>query len=421
MLASDFASRARWFFVLVRTAKPPANLSNNYDAGEQRLIMYYTREQLEKIEDDTLAPYGLRSRHTKGREYPEDEPLYRTAFQRDRDRILHTTAFRRLEYKTQVFIIHEGDYYRTRLTHTLEVAQIGRTVARALGANEDLEEAICLAHDLGHSPFGHSGEVALNRLMKDRGGFDHNKQSLRIVTEIEERYPNFPGLNLTWEVREGIVKHESEYDVADAGGYNADLRGQLEAQIANAADELAYTAHDLDDGLRSGMVTPKMLEGITLWEILAESIGWDRQGFDELVRHRLIRRLIGLEVTDLVETTNQKLRESGVKSAEELQRLPYNVIGYSEDMTRRNRELKDFLYNHLYRHHRVIRMAVKAERIITDLFDGYLSAPEMLPGHVQDWIDARGLERTICDYIAGMTDRFALEEHAKLFDPMTLP
>ncbi|HEX6304130.1 MAG TPA: deoxyguanosinetriphosphate triphosphohydrolase [Anaerolineales bacterium] len=383
--------------------------------------MYYTREQLEKIEDETLAPYGLRSQNSRGREHPEDEPAYRTAFQRDRDRILHTTAFRRLEFKTQVFIIHEGDYYRTRLTHTLEVAQIARTVARALGANEDLEEAICLAHDLGHSPFGHSGEVALNRLMQELGGFDHNKQSLRIVTEIEERYPDFPGLNLTWEVREGIVKHESEYDISDATDYSPDLRGHLEAQIANAADELAYTAHDLDDGLRSGMITPRMLEGITLWEILAESIGWDRQGFDELVRHRLIRRLIGLEVTDLVETTYKKLRDSGVKSVEELQRLPYNVIGYSEDMTRRNRELKDFLYANLYRHHRVIRMAVKAERIIADLFDAYMAEPEVLPRHVQDMIDDRGLERTICDYIAGMTDRFALEEHTKLFEPLTLP
>ncbi|HZD56873.1 MAG TPA: deoxyguanosinetriphosphate triphosphohydrolase [Anaerolineales bacterium] len=389
---------------------------------EERPNMYYTREQLEDLEDKSLAPYGLRSKNSRGRAYPEDEPEYRTAFQRDRDRILHTTAFRRLEYKTQVFIIHEGDYYRTRLTHTLEVAQIARTVARALGANEDLEEAICLAHDLGHAPFGHSGEVALARLMKDHGGFDHNKQSLRIVTEIEERYPNFPGLNLTWEVREGIVKHESEYDVADASEYNPDLRGHLEAQIANAADEMAYTAHDLDDGLRSGMITPQMLDGITLWEILAESIGWhDRQAFDELIRHRLIRRLIGLEVTDLVTATDQRLRESGVRSVEELQSLPYNVIGYSEDMTRRNRQMKDFLYANLYRHHRVVRMAVKAERLITGLFDAYLAAPEILPSHVQGTLEARGLERTICDYIAGMTDRFAVEEHTKLFDPQTLP
>ena len=218
--------------------------------------MIYSREKLEAIEDQSLAPYGIRSKDSKGRVYEESEPGYRTAFQRDRDRILHTTAFRRLEYKTQVFINAEGDYYRTRLTHTLEVAQIGRTIARALGANEDLIEAICLAHDLGHSPFGHSGEAALNRLMKDHGGFDHNKQSLRIVTKLEQRYPDFPGLNLTWEVCEGIVKHETEYDVSDSSAYDPDLRGHLEAQIANAADEIAYTAHDLDDGLRSGMITP---------------------------------------------------------------------------------------------------------------------------------------------------------------------
>lgn len=383
--------------------------------------MFITRQQLESYEDQHLAPYGLRSRDSKGRVYPEEEPAYRTAFQRDRDRILHTTAFRRLEYKTQVFIIHEGDYYRTRLTHTLEVAQIARSIARALGANEDLEEAICLAHDLGHAPFGHSGEIALARLMKDHGGFDHNRQSLRIVTELEKRYPDFPGLNLTWEVREGIVKHESEYDIADASDYNPELRGHLEAQIANAADELAYTAHDLDDGLRSGMITPQKLEGIALWQILVESVGWRGVVLDDLSRHRLIRRLIGLEVTDLVETTSQRLRESGVRSVEELQRLPYNVISFSEDLHRRNRELKDFLYNNLYRHHRVIRMAVKAERIITDLFTAYVSEPEMLPRHVQAWTEGRGLERTVCDYIAGMTDRFALQEHDKLFDPTTLP
>jgi dGTPase len=383
--------------------------------------MYLTRHQLEEFEDRSLAPYGLRSRQTKGRVYPDEEPDYRTAFQRDRDRILHTTAFRRLEYKTQVFIIHEGDYYRTRLTHTLEVAQIARTVARALGGNEDLTEAICLAHDLGHAPFGHSGEVALARLMKEFGGFDHNRQSLRIVTELENRYLEFPGLNLTWEVREGIVKHESEYDTADAMDYNPDLRGHLEAQIANAADELAYTSHDLDDGLRSGMITPSMLNGITLWEIIAGSVGWRGPDLAEVDRHRLIRRLIGLEVSDLVSSTDQRLRESGVRSVDELQRLPYNVIGYSEDMHRRNRQLKDFLYGNLYRHPRVVRMAVKAERIIGDLFQAYRAEPAILPRHVQTWVQERGLERTICDYIAGMTDRYALEEHQKLFDPGELP
>ena len=218
--------------------------------------MFFDRQKLEELEDKALAPYGVRSKDSKGRAYLDDEPEYRTAFQRDRDRIIHTTAFRRLEYKTQVFVTYEGDYFRTRLTHTLEVAQIGRTIARALGANEDLVEAICLAHDLGHSPFGHSGEVSLARLMKDHGGFDHNKQSLRIVTELEQRYPEFPGLNLTWEVREGMVKHESEYDISDARDYDPGLRGNLETQIANVADELAYTTHDLDDGLRSGMITP---------------------------------------------------------------------------------------------------------------------------------------------------------------------
>ena len=379
--------------------------------------MFFTREDLEKFEGNQLAPYACHSKDSQGRVYPEGEPEYRTAFQRDRDRILHTTAFRRLEYKTQVFFNYEGDYYRTRLTHTLEVAQIGRTLARALGANEDLEEAICLAHDLGHSAFGHSGEVALSRLMKDFGGFDHNKQSLRIVTTLERRYPDFPGLNLTWEVREGIVKHESEYDVADASEYNPELRGHLEAQIANVSDELAYTAHDLDDGLRSGMITPRMLDGVTLWEILLESVGVRGKDLDDQVRHRLIRRLIGLEVTDLVHTTHERLRDSHVDSVEELQSLPYNVISFSEDMYRRNRQLKDFLYNNLYRNYRVVRMAEKAERIVRELFNAYRAEPATLPLHVREQVDEFGLERTICDYIAGMTDRFAVDEYSKLFDP----
>jgi dGTPase len=383
--------------------------------------MFYTRKELEAIEDQNLAAYGIRSKNTKGRSFPEDEPEYRTAYQRDRDRILHTTAFRRLEYKTQVFINYEGDYYRTRLTHTLEASQIGRTIARTLGANPDLTEAICLAHDLGHPPFGHNGEATLARLMKDRGGFDHNRQSLRIVTRLEQRYQDFPGLNLTWEVREGIVKHESEYDIADAREYDVELRGHLEAQITNAADELSYTAHDLDDGLRAGMINARMLEGIALWEILVESVGWRGAVLDDLSRHRMIRNLIDMEVSDLIHATDQRLRESGVRSVLELQRLPFNVVSFSEEMHRRNRELKDFLYNHLYRHHRVVRMAVKAERIISDLFRAYAQEPAILPNHVQEWIGERGLERTICDYIAGMTDRFAVEEYQKLFDPVMKP
>jgi dGTPase len=383
--------------------------------------MFYTRKELEAIEDQTLAPYGIRSKDTKGRCYPEEEPEYRTVFQRDRDRVLHTTSFRRLEYKTQVFINYEGDYYRTRLTHTLEVAQIGRTIARALGANPELTEAICLAHDLGHPPFGHNGETTLARLMKDHGGFDHNRQSIRIVAKLEQRYHDFPGLNLTWEVREGIVKHESEYDIADAREYDADLRGHLEAQITNAADELAYTAHDLDDGLRSGMISAPMLEGITLWEILVESIGWHRHVLDDLSRNRMIRNLIDMEVSDLVYTTDKQLRDSGVRSVNELQKLAYNVVCFSEEMSQRNRQLKDFLYAKLYRHHRVVRMAVKAERIISDLFHAYLHEPAILPDHIQVLTDERGLERTVCDYIAGMTDRFAVEEYQKLFDPVRKP
>jgi dGTPase len=383
--------------------------------------MYFTRQQLEEVEDKSLAPYGARSRDSKGRAYLDNEPQYRTTFQRDRDRILHTTAFRRLEYKTQVFINYEGDYFRTRLTHTLEVAQIGRTLARALGGNEDLVEAICLAHDLGHSPFGHSGEVALSRLMREYGGFDHNRQSLRIVTELEQRYPEFPGLNLSWEVREGMVKHESEYDISDARDFNPDLRGNLETQIANVADELAYTTHDLDDGLRSGMITPQMLDGIALWEILRETYKWQGPYLDEITRHRMIRQLVGLMVTDMVEATDKRLTQSQVKSALDIQKLKHNVIGYSEDMQRRNRELKDFLYKKLYRHYRVVRMSVKAERIISDLFRGYCSEPLMLPESAQNFIEKRGLERTVCDYIAGMTDRYAIEEHQKLFNPLEKP
>ena len=383
--------------------------------------MYFTRQQLEEIEDKSLAPYGMRSRDSKGRAYLDNEPEYRTAFQRDRDRILHTTGFRRLEYKTQVFINYEGDYFRTRLTHTLEVAQIGRTLARALGGNEDLVEAICLAHDLGHSPFGHSGEVALARLMKDFGGFDHNRQSLRIVTELEQRFPEFPGLNLTWEVREGMVKHESEYDLSDARDFSPDLRGNLETQIANVADELAYTTHDLDDGLRSAMITPQMLDGIALWEILRETYKWRGPNLDEIERHRMIRQLVGIMVTDMIESTDKRLQESRAKSALDLQRLKHNVIGYSEEMQRRNRELKDFLYKKLYRHYRVARMQVKAERLIADIFNAYRVEPMMLPDTTQTNIDKRGLERTICDYIAGMTDRYAIEEHQRLFNPLEKP
>lgn len=384
--------------------------------------MIYTRQQLEEFEVQQIAPYGICSKNSKGRKFPEEEADFRTRFQRDRERILHTTAFRRLEYKTQVFINQEGDYYRTRLTHSLEVAQIGRSLARTLGANEDLVETICLAHDLGHPPFGHSGEAALSRLMTEHGGFNHNTQSVRIVTELERRYPDFPGLNLTWETIEGMVKHETDYDISEATDYDPDLRGHLEAQIANAADELAYTAHDLDDGLRSGMITPNQLDGIAIWEIVNESIGSRKsENLDDLTRHQIIRRLIGFETNDLIQSIDRYLRKSGVKSSLELQKLPYNVVGFSEDMYRRNRELKDFLFNNLYRHYRVVRMATKAERVILELFTAYQNAPSVMPPAYQALIPSRGLERVICDYVAGMTDRFAIDEHSRMFDPNMLP
>jgi dGTPase len=383
--------------------------------------MILQRQDLENHEDQFLAPYAIRSKDSKGRRFLEPEPTHRTAFQRDRDRIIHTTAFRRLEYKTQVFINHEGDYYRTRLTHTLEVAQIGRSIARGLGANEDLTETICLAHDIGHPPFGHSGERVINQLMLDYGGFEHNKQTFRIVTYLEKRYAEFSGLNLTWEVLEGIVKHESEYDLSDAKDYNPDLRGHLEAQICNVADELAYTAHDLDDGLRSGMIHTGMLEGIELWEILSNPYRWSGTQMDDLTRHQINRELIGYLVSDVLNATEKKIQESSVKSVDELQRLTYNVLCFSDQTQLRIRTLKDFLFKNLYRHYRVQRMAVKAENLLSDIFHAYQNEPTILPQHIQSLIPEQGLERTICDYIAGMTDRFAIEEYQKLFDPKSLP
>lgn len=380
--------------------------------------MLHTRDLLEQLEDQTLAPYGFRSRDSRGREFVQDEPLYRTCFQRDRDRILHTTPFRRLEYKTQVFVNYEGDYYRTRLTHTLEVAQIGRTMARALGANEDLVEAVCLAHDLGHPPFGHSGEVMLNRLMADYGGFDHNKQSLRIVEKLEYRYLEFQGLNLTWEVREGIVKHETEYDVADANRYDPEKRGTLEAQLANPADELAYTAHDLDDGLRSGLIQPEDLCGVAWWEMLKQSLVWDGEGFNRLWRHRLVRRLLGLLVTDVIEETGRRVGAARVGSPSDVRAQSQNLVALSPEVLTMTRELKRFLYENLYLHPRVIRMQTKAERILTALFEAYIAEPRQLPHEEQAKLTERSLRRVVCDYIAGMTDRYATQEYAKMFDPL---
>jgi dGTPase len=257
--------------------------------------------------------------------------------------------------------------------------------------------------------------------MEDEGGFDHNKQSLRIVTKLENRFEEFPGLNLTWETREGIVKHETEYDVSDADEYDPQLRGHLEAQIANAADELAYSAHDLDDGLRSGLLSTDWLQDLGIWKTLVESVGWKGDRLSELTRKKLIRRMIGMEVRDLIESTDQEIMNSGVNSVVELQKLDHNVIHFSDEMSQMNRELKDFLFNRLYKHHRVIRMQVKAEGIICDLFEAYQKKPLMLPNHIYQGIESKGLKRAICDYIAGMTDRFAIDEHQKLFDPTRKP
>ena len=388
-----------------------------------------SREELEQQESERLGPYAMKSRDARGRRHPEGEHPYRTAYQRDRDRILHTTAFRRLENKTQVFIITEGDYYRTRLTHTLEVAQIGRTIARALRTNEDLTEAICLAHDLGHGPFGHSGEAALNGLMQEHGGFDHNHQSLRIVETLERRYPDFPGLNLSWEVREGILKHETEYDRGMAYSFESEKRGTLECQIVNAADEIAYSTADLDDGLRSGMITAGQLSQVALWQEVISEQGIDvGDSIAEMHRHWVIRKMIGREVTDLIKTTDEVLQSHGVQSADDVRSLGSSAIAHSEAMQEKNRELKDFLYHNLYRHWRVMRMASKADRFLGQLFRLYVAEPLLLPQQVQDRLavpeaggnadENESVERVVCDYVAGMTDRYALQEYQKLFDPM---
>ncbi len=383
--------------------------------------MIVTRQQLEETEAKTLAPYALLSRESKGRQHHDPEPRYRTAFQRDRDRIVHSAAFRRLEYKTQVFVNDEGDYYRTRLTHTLEVAQIGRTLARALALNEDLVEAICLAHDLGHPPFGHAGEGVLNRLAHEAGGFNHNHQSYRVVTQLERRYPGWAGLNLSFETLEGIAKHETEYDLSNVAGYDKERQGSLEAQIANVSDELAYNAHDLDDGLQAGLINISDLESLELWRRVCEQAGWKGRALDEISRHQLIRELIGLQVDDVLQTTTQRLNALQPQSTDDIQRHNQQVVSHSEEMKVLNRALKDFLYQNMYFQFRVMRMATRAKRFIEQIFESYVSEPRQLPDEYQTQINNKPLERVIADYIASMTDRGALLEYRRLFDPLTRP
>jgi dGTPase len=383
--------------------------------------MIFSRKERENLEVATMAPYGLKSAATRGRVYPEEMSKTRTAFERDRDRIIHTTAFRRLEYKTQVFVFYEGDHYRTRLTHTLEVAQLGRSLARGLGANVLLTEAICLAHDLGHPPFGHAGEHILNQLMSDHGGFNHNTQSYRVVTKLEKRYPDFPGLNLTYETREGMIKHETDYDSSDATGYEPHLRASLEAQIANLADEMAYNAHDLDDGLRASLFPLQDLDELDIWLELKERVGWhDTLDFTPVMRHEVIRELIGWSVGDVLTTTSSALQAANLDSPQRVQRHDRNVVSYSPEFGLKIKALKKFLYERMYRHYRLVRMQEKAERFISAMFNAYLKEPDMLPAPVQERLPQTQLERVITDYIAGMTDRYALDEWQKLFDPYRL-
>ncbi len=382
---------------------------------------YASSANLLRKEEIVIAPYGTHSKDTRGRLYPEEEHDYRGCYQRDKDRILHTTSFRRLEYKTQVFVNDEGDYYRTRLTHTLEVAQIGRTLARFLGGNEDLAEAICLAHDMGHPPFGHSGEAVLAKKMANHGSFNHNRQTLRIVTKLEKRYNGFNGLNLSYETLEGIAKHETEYDTMGDMEFNPNLRGSLEAQIANMADETAYSAHDLDDGLRSGLLTLEMVEKLDIWRMISDNLHFAETKLSDLDRHRFISALTSFEMDDIVEHTQQLIQKNRIESVSDLVHMPYNIVSNSESTVAMNRELKDFLFHNMYQHYRVMRMSAKADMILSRLFDTFLSNPKLMPTHIQESIDEKGLEVAICDYIAGMTDRYATEQYKKLFDPDTLP
>ena len=382
--------------------------------------MFLSREDLEARERASLAPYAMASGESRGREHPEAEHAYRTAFQRDRDRVIHTTAFRRLDYKTQVFVYHEGDHYRNRLTHTVEVAQIGRSMARALGANEDLTEAICLAHDLGHPAFGHTGEVTLNHLMRDHGGFDHQRQTLRIVTLLEDRYAEFPGLNLTYEVREGLVKHDTDYDMTDATGYQPEQAGTLECQLANLADEIAYNAADLEDGLRSGVLDPLAVRELGVWKMVMGALGTDFDcRLDDKLRSRVIRRLIGIEITDAITATAETLAAANAQSVADVRVEGKNLARFSAEQLEMNQELKAFLLKSFYHHPRVMRMAYKANHVLTAIFGAYVEESRQLPWEIQERMEhgPDTPQRVMCDYIAGMTDRYAIEEYRRLFDP----
>lgn len=388
-----------------------------------------TRNESEKIEQKLLAPYAAKSAESDGRLFLEDEHVARTCFQRDRDRVIHSAAFRRLMYKTQVFVNHEGDYYRTRLTHSLEVAQIARSIARLLKLNEDLTETISLAHDLGHTPFGHSGQDVMNDLMKDHGGFEHNRQSFRVVTLLEDRYPSFAGLNLTVEVLEGIAKHASEYDMPQGIKFKKKGYPTLEAQICNMADEIAYNNHDVDDGLKSGMLNLQDLKELDLWQRHFEVVQKKFPLAPVAVQiSQTIRLMINTFVMDLVENTQKNILAADIKTYADVRTKGKGIVAFSPTVKKQAAELKKFLFAHMYRHYRVVRMADKAERIIRELFKAYLHNTHIMPPdflfRYEVSTDERlkaltteKKERMVCDYIAGMTDRFALDEYKKLFDP----
>ena len=372
------------------------------------------REAFEAEELERLAPYAARSAESRGRVVAEPEAAFRTVYQRDRDRIVHSAAFRRLEYKTQVFIYHEGDHYRNRLTHTLEGSQIARTIARVLRLNEELSEAVILAHDLGHTPFGHAGERVLAELMREDGGFEHNRQSLRIVDLLEERYPEFRGLNLSYETREGILKHGSDWPhpvpVPEVGAQPG-----LEAQVADYSDEIAYTVHDLDDGLRSGLLNQADLKRVRLWNEAHQRV-LDELGAapPRVLRAQTIRALVDRLVTELVEYSASSIDASGVGSIEEVRRTRERIIGFAPEFDEIRLELKRFLYEQLYEHPRVAEANDRAAEAIRDLFAIYRATPDLLPAHVRARIELYGEARAVADYVAGMTDRFALEERERL-------
>jgi dGTPase len=376
-----------------------------------------SREDIEKREDEQLAPWAVRSRHSAERIHAEPEHPYRTCFQRDRDRILHSTAFRRLQYKTQVFVYHEGDHFRNRLTHTLEVAQIARTIARALGANEDLTEAIVLAHDLGHTPFGHAGERAMQELLRVHGGFEHNRQSLRIVDWLEIRSERFRGLNLCAETRAGILKHGAERPAHSHPVTFPELGASpsVEAQIGNLADSIAYGAHDVDDGVRSGLLDEAALGELEIWRAARERTLEPSSQPPRSVRP-IIVRLIDLLVSDLIDESSRRLAGCGATSSRELRARPERTVAFSAAGEGRHRELGRFLRHALYQHPEVVRMTTRGQRILADLWSAYSENPRLLPPGVPARMGDEPSERALADYLAGMTDRFAMDEHRKIFD-----